>query len=175
MKAKTFGVIVFESDLELTHEQVYACYADRWQLELVFDSYKNDECLDKTGVQGDFSVFGMEFINFIATLATCRILKKARVAGLLNEMSYGDMMDDLSEAWRKTDAPEVPKSDDGYWIHTLRPAIEEMEKLGLLEPAISHEKRKRGRPKKQIMEAKPKRPRGRPRKNSIGSANTALS
>jgi hypothetical protein len=110
-KKETFGVIVFESDQNLPGKTVYLCYEDRWKLELVFSRYKNDECLDKTNVQGDFSLIGSEFINFIATVATCRILQKARTAGLLAGLSYGDLVDDLSSAWRMKDAPESPSCD----------------------------------------------------------------
>ncbi len=49
----------------------------RWLLEVVFNRYKNDECLDHTDCQGDFSVMGNEFINFLSTVATCRIIRKA--------------------------------------------------------------------------------------------------
>jgi hypothetical protein len=80
-KKETFGVIVFECDQDLPGKTVYLCYDDRWILELVFARYKNDECLDKTNVQGDFSLIGSEFINFIPAVAACRILRKARSAG----------------------------------------------------------------------------------------------
>lgn len=164
-KREFFGVIVFESDQDLPPEIIYQCYDDRWQLELVFRHYKSDECLDKTNVQGDFSVIGSEFINFIATVATCRILKKARVAGLLEKMSYGELMEDLSSAWRRSDAPEDAKSNDGYWVHTLNVVFEELEALGLSAPAFESQPKKRGRKPKNATVNKPKRPRGRPRKN----------
>ncbi len=35
-------------------------------------------------------------------------------------------MDDLSSAWRRTDAPKDPSTDDGYWIHTLNAVFEEL-------------------------------------------------
>ena len=78
-KKESFGVIVFESDKDLSARTVYLCYDDRWLLELVFASYKGDVCLDGTCVQGDFSLVGSEFINFVSTVATCRILRKASV------------------------------------------------------------------------------------------------
>ena len=90
----------------------YLCYDERWMLELVFRQYKNDQCLDKTNVQGDFSLIGSESINFIATVATCRMIGKAREAGLLSKMSYKDLMDDLSSAWRMVDSPE--QTNFGY-------------------------------------------------------------
>lgn len=167
------GVIVFESDQDIDPRTAYLCYDDRWLLELVFNQYKSDECLDQTGVQGDFSVIGAEFVNFISTVATCRIVRKARQSGLLDKMTYGDLMDGLSSAWRRTDAPAVPKSDDGCWVHTLQCVFEELEALGLSEPAPKPEPKKRGRkPKPKDPNPKPKRPRGRPRKDASQSAGS---
>lgn len=165
-KRATFGVIVFESDQDMDPKAAYLCYDDRWLLELVFNRYKNDECLDKTGVQGDFSLIGSEFINFISTVLTCRMLRKAREAGLLEKVSYGDLLDDLSGAWRMADSPEEPATDDGYWVHTFKYVFEELEALGLSKPVPKPEPKKRGRPRKNPVEDKPKRPRGRPRKNT---------
>lgn len=168
-KASLFGVIVFESDQDLDPKTAYQCYDDRWLLELVFNRYKSDDCLDKTNVQGDFSVIGSEFVNFITTVMTCRIIRKATRAGLLSKMSYGELMDDLSSAWRRTDAPEKPKSDDTGWVHTLQIVFEELEALGLSEPIPKPEPKKRGRKKKEPEVPKPKRPRGRPRKDATQS------
>ena len=171
-KRNTFGVMVLESDQDLALEVAYKCYQDRWLLKMVFKRYKSDECLDHTGEQGDFAVIGSEFVNFISTVATCRIIRKAENAGLLKQMSYGELMDDLSSAWRRADAPAEPSSDDGFWVHTIQTAMEELEALGLSKPAPKPEPKKRGRkpkPKDQV-EIKPKRPRGRPRKEANPSA-----
>ena len=124
-KKDSFGTIVFESDEDMQPLTAYRSYSDRWLLELVFNRYKNDECLDHTNVQNDFSVIGSEFINFIATTATCRILNKARDKG-----------------------PADPSSDDEYWIHTLKNSFQLMEALGLSKPVPAPPKRKRGRPRK---------------------------
>lgn len=167
-KRALFGVIVFESDQDLEPVTAYRCYDERWLLELVFNRYKSDECLDKTNVQGDFSVIGAEFINFIATVLTCRLLRKARDSGLMNHMSYSDLMDDLGTAWRMADAPStIPASDDRYWVHTLNTVFEELEALGLSTAPPKPKPKKRGRPKRvrDPEPEKPKRPRGRPRKN----------
>lgn len=170
MQPPDLGLAYF--DYEVPEYVAYTCYEDRWFLELVFKRYKSDECLDHTGAQGDFSVIGSEFINFISTVATCRIIHKAEQAGLLKRMCYGDLMDDLSSAWRRTDAPCEPSTDDGYWVHTLKSVFEELEALGLSKPIPKPEPKKRGRkPKpKDSTDIKPKRPRGRPRKDANQSA-----
>lgn len=81
-------------------------------------------------------------------------------------------MDDLSSAWRRTDAPPEPSSDDGYWVHTLKYVFDELEALGLSTPEPKPEPKKRGRkPKlKESESIKPKRPRGRPGKAANQSA-----
>lgn len=71
-------MIVPESAQNLEPKTAYVCYEDLWLLELVFNRNKSDECLDHTDVQNDFSVIGNEFINFISTVATCRIIRKER-------------------------------------------------------------------------------------------------
>ena len=77
-------------------------------------------------------------------------------------------MDDLSSAWRRTDAPPQPRSDDGYWVHTLKSVFEELETLGHSIPEPKPEPKKWGRkPKlKETETIKPKRPRSRPRKEA---------
>jgi len=133
-KKDSFGTIVFESDEDMPPLTAYRSYSDRWPLELVFDRYKNDECLDHTNVQNDFSVIVSEFINFIATAATRRILNKARDAKVLEDEAYGDMMEDLSEAWRKL------TDQSGYLLMTdtgftrQRPAFSSWRHLACQSP-----------------------------------------
>jgi len=166
-----YGVIVFESDLDMALDKVYTNYEDRWLLELLFAQYKGEEGLDITGVQSDFSLIGAEFVNFIATLITSRMVKKAGQAKLLDRMSYGDLMEDLASAWRYTDAQGLPKSYDKKWIHTLPSVFVLLEKLGLSEP-IEKNQKKRGRPKSAVPNPEiPKRPRGRPRKMTVTKAD----
>jgi hypothetical protein len=152
-------------------DKVYTNYEDRWLLELLFAQYKGEEGLDITGVQSDYSLIGAEFVNFIATLITSRMVKKASQAKLLDKMSYGDLMEDLSSAWRYTDAQGIPKSYDKKWVHTLPSVFEILEKLDLSEP-IEKSPKKRGRPKSSVPKPeKPKRPRGRPRKMPVTKAD----
>ena len=173
-KAQNFGTIVFESDQDLTPEAVWHCYEDRWLLELVFDRYKNDEQLSQTRVQREDSIIGEEFVNFVATILTCRILRKADLAHVLDKMTYGDLMQILGEASRKIkvnhfDPHQKPSALDGQWVNTTQEALEIMEALGLCEPAPKPEPRPRGRPRK-VKQPRPefvgpKRPVGRPRKH----------
>ncbi len=166
-KEEQFGTIVFISDLDLTLEEVYKIYDERWLLELMFAQYKGDIGLYTTNVQGDFAVRGSEFINFIATVLTARISRKAEKCGALDDLTYGDMMDDLSSVWRSTKGDmDKPKLNDGYWrCNTLPSIFALMVTLGLAtDPTI---KKKPGRPKKKKEDDQPKTKKksGRPPKN----------
>ena len=76
------------------------------------------------------------------------MIRKAQKADLFKKLSYGELMDDLASAWRKTDAPFPPASDDEYWVHTLPMVLKELEVLGLSIPAPKPKLKHRGRPSK---------------------------
>lgn len=166
-KKEKFGLIVFESDQDLEAELAYRCYQQRWLLELMFKKYKSVEGLNDTRVQSDHSVYGSEFINFVATVITCEMIKKAENAQILKDITYGEMMHELALIWRKTKAPQVAKSDDEYWVHPFNTGMNMLIKLGLVveaeEEKIERPKTK-GRPRIKPVFVGPKRPRGRPRK-----------
>ena len=150
-------VMVFESDLEAEAGTIYRCYADRWKLELVFRRYKSDECLDKTRVEGDFTLIGSEFVNFISRLITCRIVERMENTDLLKGMTYQELKEDL------TDAPEEAHSDDGGWVHVSEGIFPELEAMGLSIPMPKPAPKKRGRPRKNPLpdpDAPKKRPIG---------------
>ncbi len=117
-KLNEAGLIVFESDLDLEPEKIYLIYKERWLLEMCFRMYKNDLDFDTTRVQSDFAVIGDEFIRFVSTIAICRMTRRGIDAGVLDDMTFGDMMDDLSTAWRYIDAPD-PVIGDGWWAHPM--------------------------------------------------------
>ena len=164
-KNDLFGLIVFESDMQLDPLVVYQSYADRWLLEMMFRQFKHFECFDTTKVQSDFAVMGKEFVNLISTIITSRLLKSVSKTNLLDKMSFGDLIDDLGTAWRLTDSfnSEKPQSSDDKWVHTLDCVMDELEKLDLSIPDPKPETKKRGRKPKPKVD-KPKRPRGRPKK-----------
>ena len=169
------GLIVFESDLDLEPSSVYKTFKERWLLELMFNRYKNEEYFDETRVHNDFSVQGLEFINFISTLITSRILNKLEENNVLNGITYGELMEDLNAVWRRTDPPieGIPDLDDGYWEVGVQSSFEALIKLGLCTNKQAPEKlrkAKAGRPHKEKKEvdsqgvtSEPK-PRGRPKK-----------
>ena len=167
-KYMLFGVIVFESNLDIDPKIAYKSYAKRWLIELVFKSYKHELELNTTNTHADFSVIGEEFVNFISVLATCRMIHIFDNKGLLDQYEYGTIIKLLKSAWRKVDAPSEASSDDGYWDDPNKNVMELLEKLELSKPKDKPEPKKRGRPKKaQPSEQTPKRPVGRPRKHPV--------
>lgn len=134
-----FGIIVFESDQDLDPVDVYRCYESRWEIELVFRYYKSDVELDKTGAQADFEVIGSEFINFIATILTCRIIDKMSQCGVLDNLSYKTVMDDLFTAFRKVGHETDVIENDDYWVHTLPKAMKSLVALKLAKPILSED------------------------------------
>ena len=163
------GVIVFESDLDITPLVIYQYYERRWLLELVFRSYKNNTCLYKTRVKNDSSLIGSEFVNFIATLITARIIKKMEDSEILKKMTYGELMDDLTETWRKVDSSIDASSDDGCWLNVSEGVFSELVTLGLSKPTPKPVDKKRGRPRiNPIPDPNaPKKKRGRPPKIQV--------
>ena len=139
-----YGSIVFQSDIDIDPMEGYRMYAKRWDIERAFDSYKNDLGLDATRVQTEVATIGSEFINGIATTVELRMVRKAEAAGLLKNMSFRDLIDDLSTCWRKGVPAGLPSADDKEWGVLLDTVKDEMTALGLIAQPV---KRKRGRPK----------------------------
>lgn len=106
-------------------------------IELLFKAYKNDIELSTTNVQHNFSVIGAEFINFIATLITRKVINKLTDKGLLNNDTFGGITEDLTMAWRRhlleDDLNTTLKSTDKKWIHTNMQTMEMLIKLDLCE------------------------------------------
>ena len=125
-----FGTVVFESDLDMDPLTVWMGYEERWQVELVFDYYKQALDLDDTRVQSADSVVGSEFVNFIATTITTRIIKRFDEAGLLRKYSYGAIMEDL----RTLEIVRVDEGGEWMFSRTTKRARELADRLGLEPP-----------------------------------------
>jgi transposase len=167
-KQQTFGRIVLECDLDLPSEIVYKAYAERWQIEIVMRYYKSACEFDETRVQDDYSVIGSEFIDFLSTLLTFRMIKEFDKAGLLEEHTYKKLMAVLTRA-------KKARIDGESWqMVRINPSQEEiLQKLELIPRPEEPPKKKRGRPagsknkRIQTPDAEPakepeKRRRGRP-------------
>lgn len=97
-KKDSFGTIVFESNLDTSCNDIYRMYTYRWSIEEVFNYYKNVLDIDNVKVQHDTRLYGSEFINYIASVITCRIRKYIDACGLSNKYSFRQIMTYLSKA-----------------------------------------------------------------------------
>ena len=143
-KQERFGTVVLESDLDMTAEEIYQAYSKRWEIETVMRYYKQSCEFDETRVHDDYSVYATEFINFLSSLLTYRLLNKFEDTGLLEEYTYGEIMQRLRRA-KKVRIDEK----EGFTLVRLNPStMNILERLGLVSASPTPEKRKRGRPKK---------------------------
>ncbi len=143
-KKRTFGTVVFESDVDLSPEDAWKTYSYRWQIEIVMRYYKNALGFDVTRVHDDYSVIGSEFIDFLSTVITFRLLNLFDEKGLLEDMSYKKIMHILQRGKRI-------KNDNEWELIKMNPGqIEILQKLDLIPrpDPVDQPKRKRGRPRK---------------------------
>lgn len=152
-KQKSFGTIVLECDLDLPPEIAYKAYDKRWEIELVMRYYKSACEFDETRVQDDYSVIGSEFIDFLSTLLTFRLLKEVDKAKLLDEHTYKKVMSILARA-------KKARVDNEDWqLVRMNPSHEEvLQKLDLIPKPEEPPKKKPGRPKGSKNKAKQEQP-----------------
>ena len=74
-KQNEFGVIVFQSKSDLDPLDVYRAYSKRWEIEVMFNVYKNILELDTVNVHGDYRVYATEFINYLSVIIAARVRK----------------------------------------------------------------------------------------------------
>ena len=138
----SFGTVVFECDLDWPPEDIYFAYSQRWEIEIVMRYYKQSLRLDETRVYSDLSVIGSEFVNFLASDLTFRLINLLDSKKILERMSYGKVIKRLARGKKA--------AIGGEWkMAKVNPSTEELyRKLGLLGPLPEKEKRPRGRPRK---------------------------
>ena len=128
MQATRFGTIVLESDIDMTLEDAYKAYSQRWEIELVMRFYKQACGFDETRVHDDYSVIGSEFCNFLASVLTYRLIHAFDRAGLLEKWTYKQVMKTLERA-------KKVRVDGKNWqlVGQLKSYYGILEKLGLMD------------------------------------------
>jgi hypothetical protein len=64
---------VFQCKDNLDPLTVYLAYLGRWDIEVMFDMYKNIIDRDTVNVQTDYRLYATELINFISVIITTRV------------------------------------------------------------------------------------------------------
>ena len=109
-KLDQFGLIVFESKSDLEPLDVYRAYAERWEIEVMFDLYKNIIDLDTVNVQGDYRLYATEFINYISVIIDSRVKKLLAKDKLASKYSFRQVFRYLSKCKR------IRVADSDKWI-----------------------------------------------------------
>jgi transposase len=143
-KRGSFGTMVLECDLEMSAEQAYDAYSERWEIEIVMRYYKHACGFDETRVHSDYSVYGSEFCDFLSTVLTFRLLKAFESSVASEKFTYGRLIKKLERAKRV----KVSAESDWELVRTNPSDVELLKSLGLLPKDPEQPKRKRGRPRK---------------------------
>lgn len=141
-RREEFGTIVFESDYDCPCELIYKAYEERWLIEMVFRYYKDVNEFDETRMHSDYSIISSEFICFLSTVMSSRIVKRFDSAPALEDLSYSKSMKVLERAKKVR--------IDGEWrlVRLTGKDMDVLTDLGLV-PKVITVKNPRGRPRKR--------------------------
>ena len=114
-KESRFGLIVFESNADLNLKDLYRAYKERWEIEILFDNYKNIIGRDEVNVQGDYRLFATEFINFLSSIISLRIKRMLEKLKINEKYTQRQVMRLLSKYAKRRSSK---KSDT--WIPCAR-------------------------------------------------------
>lgn len=96
-KSKEFGVIIFESNYDTEPIDIYNAYLERWNIELMFNFYKNILDIEPTSVKNDYRLYATEFINYLSLIIACKVRKLFEEKKLLEKYSFRQIMRYLSK------------------------------------------------------------------------------
>ena len=127
-KEGKFGLIVFESNGDFDLKDIYEAYQERWEIETLFNNYKNILMNKEVNVQGNYRLFATEFINFISAVISYRIKNLLIKKGLYDKYTQKEVFRLLSK-YVKRRSPKNPEN----WLDCarLKSIVELCEKLGV--------------------------------------------
>lgn len=68
-----FGVVVFRSKTKMSALTAYMAYAQRWEIETMFNLYKNIVDRDEVNIHNDYRLYATELVNFITVIIASRV------------------------------------------------------------------------------------------------------
>jgi len=114
-KSLKFGLIVFESNADISLKDIYDAYHERWEIESVFNNYKNIINRQEVNVQGNYRLFATEMINFISSIISMRIKKVLVKTGVSKQYTQRQVMRFLSKVAKRRSTKNPEK-----WIDCAR-------------------------------------------------------
>lgn len=116
-----FGLIVFKSTRDLNPLDAYMAYDSRWDIEVIFNLYKNIIEHDTVNVHSDYSVIATELVNFLSTIISSRV-KTDIVKKEINKVYSFKQIFRYMSKYKK-----VRSSENGAWKSaTMLKYIEEL-------------------------------------------------
>lgn len=94
-ESNSYGTIAFESNIDLSFEDVYTMYDSRWEIEQMFDFYKNILELSNARVHTDMRIYTTEFINYLSLIIGCRVKNKLVRLQLHTKYSFKQILEYL--------------------------------------------------------------------------------
>ncbi|MDY5491294.1 MAG: transposase [Prevotella sp.] len=110
-KKSLFGLIVFKSKKNLDPLTVYLAYSQRWQIETLFNLYKNIIDRDTVNVHSDYRVYATELINFLSVIITTRVKNEIVKKELNKKYSYKQIFRMLSKYKKARIDKDAPWED----------------------------------------------------------------
>lgn len=92
-----FGLVVFQSKSNLDPVIIYLAYLGRWDIETLFNLYKNIIDRNTVNVHNDYRLYATEFINFLTVIIAMRVKKKLIETGLNKKYSQKEIFHYLSK------------------------------------------------------------------------------
>ena len=89
---------MFESDYYAPYGTIYQAYEELWLIEMVFRYYRDVNEFDEMWMHSDYSEISSEFVCFLLTIVTGRLLKRFDAVVSLNGVSYSKAMKILERA-----------------------------------------------------------------------------
>ena len=108
-KKSRFGLIVFQSKRNIKPLDAYLAYAARWDIEVIFNLYKNIIDRDTVNVHSDYRVIATELINFNSVIISSRVKNELTRKGINQSYSYKQVFKLMSK-YKK-----VRTSEKGTW------------------------------------------------------------
>lgn len=101
-ESKKYGTIVFESNVDLSLEDVYAMYDSRWEIEEMFNFYKNILDLSNARLHTDMKIYTTEFINYLSLIIGCKVKNKLVQLQLNKKYSFKQVLEYLKSYKKQT-------------------------------------------------------------------------
>lgn len=90
-----FGLIVFQCKDDLDPLTVYLAYLGRWDIEVMFGTYKNIIDRSQGNVRTDYRLSATELVNFLSVLVTTRVQRLLRTTPLDPEKKKPRMVSEV--------------------------------------------------------------------------------